>query len=110
MKPEEQEAELTLWANGVAEALDERQRPELAEVFRAFARRDAAAVCDAVEVFSPAMLDALAEMVGLERRDRMEADQERSVELLDWLSHLLVQARDEHLEIDVEPGDDAPVQ
>jgi hypothetical protein len=110
MKPEEQEADLTLWANGVAEALDEKERPELAAVFRAFARRDAEAVREAVGVFSPAMLDALAEMVELEQRDRVEADQERSVEILDWLVRLVRQARDAHLMIDLEPGDDAPVQ
>ena len=110
MRPEEQEADLTLWANGVAEALDEKERPELAAVFRAFARRDAAAVGEAVGVFSPAMLAALAEMVELERRDRAEAGQHRSVEMLEWLARLVGQVRDEHLTIDVEPGDDAPVQ
>ncbi len=110
MRPEEQEADLTLWANGVAEALDEKERPELAAVFRAFARRDAAAVGEAVGVFSPAMLDALAEMVELERRDRAGADQDRSVEILEWLGRLVGQTRDAHLTIDLEPGDDAPVQ
>ncbi|MCL7961176.1 MAG: hypothetical protein M8861_13370 [marine benthic group bacterium] len=110
MKPEEQEADLTLWANGVAEALDEKERPELAAVFRAFARRDAEAVREAVGVFSPAMLDALDEMVELERLDRAEAGQDRSAELLEWLVRLVGQARDAHLMIDVEPGEDAPVQ
>ncbi len=110
MRPEEQEADLTLWANGVAELLDGKERPELAAVFRAFARRDAEAVREAVGVFSPAMLDALAEMVELEQRDRAEAGQDRSVEMLDWLGRLVVRARDEHLTIDAEPGDEAPVQ
>jgi hypothetical protein len=110
MNRDEQEVDLTLWANGVAEALDEKERPELAAVFRAFARRDTAAVDEAVGVFSPAMLDALAEMVELERRDRAEAGQDRSVEMLEWLGRRVGQARDEHLTIDLEPGDDAPVQ
>ena len=61
MNAEEQEADLTLWANGVAEVLDGKERPELAAVFRALARRDAEAVRQAMEVFPPTMLEALAE-------------------------------------------------
>jgi len=110
MKPEEQEADLTLWANGVAGVLDDRERPELAVVFRAFARRDANAVREALEVFSPAMLEALTEMVELEQRDRAEAGEERSVEILDWLARLVEQIRDEHRTIDLYPDDGGPVQ
>lgn len=110
MRPEEQEADLTLWANGVAEALDEKERPELAAVFRAFARRDEEAIREAIGVFSPGMLEALGEMVELEQRDRTEAGQNRSVEILEWLGRLVGQTRDAHLTIDLEPGDDAPVQ
>ncbi len=110
MKPEEQEADLTLWANGVAELLDDKARPELAVVFRAFARRDADAVREAVGFFPPAMLEALAEMVALEQRDRAEAGEERSVELLDWLARLVEQVQDEYRTIDLEPGDAGPVQ
>ena len=110
MKPEEQEADLTLWANGVAGALDEKERPELAAVFRALARRDAGALREAVGVFSPEMLEALLEMVGLEQRDRTEAGEERSVEILEWLTRLVVQVQDEHQTIDLEPGDAGPVQ
>ena len=110
MKPEEQEADLTLWANGVAELLDEKERPELAVVFRAFARRDAEALREAVGVFSPEMLEALLEMVGLEQRDRTEAGEGRSVEILDWLARLVVQVQGEYRTIDLEPGDAGPVQ
>jgi hypothetical protein len=110
MNTEEQEADLTLWANGVAEALDEKGRPELAAVFRALARRDAEALREAVEVFPPAMLEALREMVELEQRDRTEAGQERSVEILDWLTRLILQVQNEHRTIDLWPGDAGPVQ
>lgn len=110
MNREDQEADVTLWADGVAKLLDDRERPELAAVFRAFARRNAAGVREAVEVFSPAMLEALAEMVELEKRDREKAGEERSVEMLDWLARLVEQVRDEHGTMDVGPGDAGPVQ
>jgi hypothetical protein len=110
MRPEEQEADLTLWADGVARALDEKERPELAAVFRAFARRDGVAVQEAIGLFSRAMLEALVEMVELEQRDREKAGEERSVEILDWLARLVGQVRDEHLTIELEPGDTGPVQ
>ncbi len=110
MNTKQQEADLTLWANGVAELLDDKARPELAVVFRAFARRDADAVREAVGFFPPAMLEALAEMVALEQRDRAEAGEERSVELLDWLARLVEQVQDEYRTIDLEPGDAGPVQ
>ena len=110
MKTEEQEADLTLWANEVAEALDEKGRPELAAVFRAFARRDSEAVREAVELFPPTMLDGLREMVELEQKDRVEAGEDRSVEMLDWLARLVVQVQDEHRTIDLGPGDVGPVQ
>lgn len=110
MNTQEQEADLTLWANGVAEVLDGKERPELAAVFRALARRDAEAVREAIHLFPPAMLEALAEMVDLERRDRAEAGQERAVEILDWLATLVEQMRDLHATIDLEPGEAGPVQ
>jgi len=56
------------------------------------------------------MLEAVLEMVELERRDRTEAGQERSVEILDWLAHLVLQVQAEHRTIDLEPGDAGPVQ
>lgn len=110
MRPEEQEADLTLWANGVAEALDEKERPELAAVFRALARRDAQALRQAMELFPPTMLEALAEMVGLEQQDRAEARQERAVEILDWLADLVEQVHDEYRTIDLDPDAVGPVQ
>ena len=110
MNAEEQEADLTLWANGVAQALDDKERPELAAVFRAFARRDADAVRQAVGLFPPAMLEAVAEMVALEQRDRAEAGEERSVEMLDWLARLVEQVHDEYRTINLEPGDAGPLQ
>lgn len=110
MNTQEQEADLTLWANGVAEVLDGKARPELAAVFRALARRDAEAVSEAIHLFPPAMLEALAEMVDLERQDRAEAGQERAVEILDWLATLVEQMRDRHATIDLEPGEAGPVQ
>lgn len=110
MKPEEQEANLTLWADGVARLLEERERPELAVVFRAFARRDPDAVRAAVGMFAPAMLEALAEMVELERQDRVKAGEERSVEMLDWLARLVAQVHDEYRTIDLEPGEAGPIQ
>ena len=89
MNREEQEADLTAWANGVAEELDRKGRPELSAVFRALARRDEDGVRTAVEVYPPAMLAALGEMVELERRDREEAEEARAVEILDWLEDLI---------------------
>jgi hypothetical protein len=110
MNAEQQEAELTLWANGVAEALDRKERPELAAVFRALARRDADGVREAIEVFPPVMLEALSEMVELEQRDRAAAGQERAVEILDWLANLVQQVFDRHGTIDLDPGEAGPVQ
>jgi len=110
MKPEEQEARLTLWANEVAEEFDGMDRPELAAVLRALARRDAEAVREAVGFFPPTMLEALREMVGLEQRDREEAGEERSVEILDWLTRLVSEVQDEHRTIDLEPGAGGQVQ
>ena len=110
MNTEEQEADLTLWANGVAEVLDGKERPELAVVFRALARRDAQALRQAMEVFPPTMLEALAEMIELEQRDRAEAGQERAVEILDWLGDLVEQVRDEYRTIDLDPDYTGPVQ
>lgn len=109
MNREEQEADLTLWANGVAEELDRKERPELSAVFRALARRDAEAVRRAVEVYAPAMLAALEEMVGLERRDREEAGQNRAVEILDWLERLLKEVEAGGPAADLAAGGD-PVQ
>ena len=110
MDAEQQEADLTLWANGVAEVLDEKERPELAAVFRALARRDAEAVRQAMEVFPPTMLEALAEMIQLEQQDRVAAGQERAVEILDWLAGLVEQVHDEHRTIDLDPDHAGPVQ
>jgi hypothetical protein len=56
------------------------------------------------------MLEALREMVGLEQRDREEAGEERSVEILDWLTRLVSEVQDEHRTIDLEPGGGGPVQ
>jgi len=110
MNREEQEADVTFWANGVAEALDEKERPELAAVFRALARRDAVAVRAAVEVFPPAMLEAVVEMVELEQQDRATAGEERSVEILEWLRRLVAKVEDEHRTVDLAPRDAGPVQ
>jgi hypothetical protein len=110
MNAEQQEADLTLWANGVAEVLDDRQRPELAAVFRALARRDGEAVRQAMDLFPPTMLEALAEMVELERRDRADAGQERAVEILDWLANLVEEVHDEHRTVDLDPDGAGPVQ
>jgi len=110
MNTEEQEADLTLWANGVAEVLDGKERPELAVVFRALARRDAQALRQAMEVFPPTMLEALAEMVELEQQDRAKAGQNRAVEILDWLVDLVEQVHDEYRTIDLDPGAAGPVQ
>lgn len=110
MNSEQQEADLTLWANGVAGALDEKERPELAAVFRALARRDAEAVRKAMEVFPPAMLAALAEMIELEQRDRAEAGQERAVEILDWLADLVEQVHGEYRTVDLDPDAAGPIQ
>lgn len=110
MNDEEQEADLTLWASGVADVLDGKERPELAAVFRALARRNADAVRGAIGVFPPAMLEALEEMVQLEQEDRAGAGQERAVEILDWLVDLIERVREEHRTIDLEPGGAGPVQ
>lgn len=109
MTREEQEAALTLWANGVAEELDAKERPELASVFRALARRNADAVRDAVSLFPPTILEALREMVELERQDRRAADEERSVEILDWLVDLVTEVQDRHATIDLDPGRVGPI-
>ena len=110
MTREEQEAALTLWANGVAEELDDKEQPELADVFRAFARRDAEGVREAVGLFPPTILEALREMVELEREDRRAAMQERSVEMLDWLVDLVVEIQDLHATVDLDPSEVGPIQ
>lgn len=110
MEREKQEADITAWANGVAEELDRKERPELAAVFRALARRDESAVRAAVEVYTPAMLVALGEMLELERRDREAAEEERSVEILDWLEALIDRIGLERGEVDLGPGSAGPVQ
>ena len=110
MTREEQEAALTRWANGVAEELDEREQPELADVFRALARRDADAVREAVSLFPPVILEALREMVELEREDRRVAEQERGVEILDWLVDLVAETQDRHATVDLDPGAAGPIQ
>lgn len=107
---EEQEAVLTLWANGVAEELDTREQPELAAVFRAFARRDADGVREAVSLFPPTILDALREMVELERKDRLEAEQPRAVEMLDWLVDLVIETHERHATVDLDPSVVGPIQ
>jgi hypothetical protein len=105
MTVEEQEAGLTLWANEVAEELDRIERPELATIFRALARRDAEPVRDAVRLFPPTMLDGLREMVELEREERREAGEERSVEILDWLVDLVAEAQERGTTVDLEPDE-----
>jgi hypothetical protein len=110
MTSEEQEAALTLWANGVAEELDEKARPELAQVFRALARRDADAVRDAVSLFPPHMLSALREMVELEYEDRYAAGEDRSAEILAWLIDLVAEAQDRHATVDIDPSEAGPIQ
>jgi len=110
MNREQQEADLTAWANGVAEELDRKERPELSAVFRALARRDEGAVRAAVEVYTPAMLAALGEMVELERRDREEAEEERAVEILDWLENLIDRIGLERGEADMGTDTAGPVQ
>jgi hypothetical protein len=110
MNREEQEVDLTRWANGVAEELDRKHRPELAAVFRGLARRDADAVRQAVAVYTPAMLRALEEMVKLEQSDRAEAGQERAVEILGWLERLIEKVEEEGLTVDLPPDGEETVQ
>lgn len=107
---EEQEAALTLWANEVAEELDGKERPELAAVFRALARRDADAVRESVSLFPPAMLEALREMLELESQDRHAAGQDRCVEILDWLTDLVIEKERLHDTVDLDPGQVGPIQ
>jgi hypothetical protein len=110
MNREEQEIDLTRWANGVAEELDRKHRPELSAVFRGLARRDAEAVRRAIEVFTPAMLQALEEMVKLEGSDRTEAGQDRAVEILDWLEGLIEETEEAGLTVDLPAGSEETVQ
>jgi hypothetical protein len=110
MNPEEQEAGLTLWANGVAEEFDGMERPELAAVFRALARRDTEAAREALGVFSPAMLEAVREMVQLEQADRAAADEERFVEILAWLLALVDEVEEGQRLFGFEPDEDGPIQ
>jgi hypothetical protein len=110
MNREQQEVDLTRWANGVAEELDRKHRPELSAVFRALARRDAEAVRQAVEVYTPAMLRALEEMLKLEQSDRAEAGQDRAVEILAWLGGLIEEAEEAGLTADLPPDEEEPLQ
>lgn len=110
MTREEQEAALTLWANEVAEELDTKERPELAQVMRALARRDADALREAVSLFSPSMLSALRETVELEREDRDAAGEERCIEILDWVIDLVAEEQDRHAGMDFDPSEVGPVQ
>ena len=110
MTNEEQEAALTRWANGVAEELDSKERPELADVFRALARRDADGVREALSLFTPVTLTGLREMLELEREDRRAAEQERAVEILDWLLDLVIETEERHATVDLDPEEVGPVQ
>ena len=94
MSVERQEADLTLWADGVAAELEHKERPELAAIFRALARRDGEAIRLALDVLAGPMLEAVAEMIDEERRDRARAGQERVARILAWAIALVREAED----------------
>jgi hypothetical protein len=97
----EQEAELTLWADRVAEVLDGRDLPELAILFRALARRDGVVVDEALALYSAVTLEGLIDTLADEIDDRRDAGESRAAEILE---ELLERALDAH---DRAPLDDA---
>jgi hypothetical protein len=97
----EQEAELTLWADGVAEVLDRKGLPELAILFRALARRDGVVVDETLALFSAVTLEGLIDTLSDEIEDRRETGEDRAAEILE---EVLERALDAH---DRAPLDDA---
>lgn len=109
MSVERQEADLTEWADGVAAELENKERPELAAIFRALARRDAEAVRLALDVLATPMLEAVAEMLEEERRERVRSGQERAAHALAWAIGLVHEVEDRHGP-DLGPVPGGPVQ
>ncbi len=90
----EQEAELAMWADGVAEVLDGKDLPELAILFRALARRDGVIVDEALELLSIVALEGLIDTLADEIEDRREAGESRAAEILEELLERTLEAHD----------------
>jgi hypothetical protein len=89
----DEEAELTLWSNGVAEVLDGKGRPELAALFRALARRDEALIEEDISLFTLPVLEGLRETLQEERDERDRSGQEYFAAVLDGVLALVEQVR-----------------
>lgn len=104
----EQEAELTLWADGVAEVLDGKGLPELALLFRALARRDGVIVDEALELYSTGTLEGLIDTLADEIEDRREAGETRAAEILEELLERALEAHDAAPLDEIDWDDDLP--
>lgn len=90
----EQEAELTLWADGVADVLDGKDLPELALLFRALALRDGVVVDETLALCSAVTLEGLIDTLADEIEDRREGDEVRAAEILEELLERALEAHD----------------
>jgi hypothetical protein len=90
----DQEAELTLWADGLAAVLDRKGLPELAILFRALARRDGVVVDESLALFPAATLEGLIETLADEIEERRESGEDRSAEILEELLERALDAHD----------------
>lgn len=90
----DQEAELTLWADGVAAVLDRKGLPGLAILFRALARRDGVEVDEALDLHPASTLGGLIETLADEIEYRREAGEDRSAEILEELLERALDAHD----------------
>ncbi len=98
----DEETELTLWANGVADVLDGKERPELAVLFRALARGDVDLIQETVDLYTLPVLDGLWETLDEERSERRGQGQVRFSEILDEVLTIVDEARSRRLLEDVD--------
>lgn len=108
MTRRQEEAAVTAWADDVAGVLDAKGRPELAQLFRSLARRDMEAIGEAIDLYPPAVLEALLETLDQERRERQAAGEEYFAEVLTELIALVEDERVERGFDEVVWDEDAP--
>lgn len=79
----DEEAEFTLWSNGVAEVLDGKGRPELAALFRALARHDRDRIRETLEMYTLPVLEGLEDTLLEERAQRESQGEAKFAGMLD---------------------------
>lgn len=89
-----EEAEFTLWSNGVAEVLDGKGRPELAALFRALARRDMIRIRETVEMFTLPVLEGLEDTLREELGERESQGEARFAGILEEVLGIVDQVRE----------------